>query len=367
MSEASSTTDCAARESAAGAARLQPEPRRILVREVNWLGDLVLSLPALRAVRHTWPQAHLAVLVRRDLAGFFDGARWIDEVIPFGVSLGLGGLRDRLRIIGAIRAGRFDLAILFPNSFESALWTTLGRVPRRAGYRTDARGPMLTIGATPSAAAMQAHQARYWLEMVASTVGADGDESDFALDADEANLARMREWLAAKRKRPGTPLVALAPGAAYGPAKQWPVDHFAELINHLAHRPGAECVIVGAPGERALCERIAANSSAGAIVAAGETGIGELVALLALTDGFVGNDSGAMHLAAALGKPAVGIFGSTNPKRTGPMGPRACALWLELECSPCLARTCRFGHYKCLGEILPGEAAAALREAGGPG
>jgi lipopolysaccharide heptosyltransferase II len=367
MSETSPTIDRASRPLTAGATRLEPEPRRILVREVNWLGDLVISLPALRAVRRTWPQAHLAVMVRRELAGFFDGARWVDEVIGFRRSLGVGGIWDRIRAIGAIRAGRFDLAILFPNSFESALWTTVARVPRRAGYRTDARGPMLTIRAMPSPTAMQAHQAEYWLEMVAATVGAVGDASDCALEADAANLDRMRQWLAQKRKRPAAPLVALAPGAAYGPAKQWPAHHFVELINHLAHRPGAECVIVGAPGERALCERITASSGPGAIVAAGETGIGELVALLALADGFVGNDSGAMHLAAALGKPAVGIFGSTNPKRTGPMGPRACALWHQLECSPCLARSCRFGHYKCLGDILPGEAAAALRDAGGPG
>jgi lipopolysaccharide heptosyltransferase II len=367
MTESSFTIDRAARQGAGPATRLEPEPQRILVREVNWLGDLVLSLPALRAVRRAWPQAHLAVMVRRELGGFFEGARWVDEVIPFGVSLGVGGLWDRFRAIAAIRAGRFDLAILFPNSFQSALWTTLARVPRRAGYRTDARGPMLTIGVTAPAAAMQAHQAQYWLEMVRATVGAQGDETDFALDADEANLARMRQWLAAKRKRPGAPLVALAPGAAYGPAKQWPADHFAELIDHLAHRPGAECVLVGAAGERALCSRIAARSSAGAIVAAGETNVGELVAMLALADGFVGNDSGAMHLAGALGKPAVGIFGSTNPKRTGPMGPHARAIWHQLDCSPCLARTCRFGHYKCLGDILPGEAAAALREIGGPG
>jgi heptosyltransferase-2 len=368
MSDIFPTIDPAPREVTAGrAARLKPEPRRILVREVNWLGDMVISLPALRAIRRAWPNAHLAVLVRRELAGFFDGARWIDEVIPFSVSIGVGGLWDRLRIVRAIRAGRFDLAILFPNSFQSALWTTIARVPRRAGYRTDARGPMLTIGATPSPAAMRGHQAEYWLEMVAATVGAEGDAGDFALEADEANLARMREWIAAKRKHPGTPLIAIAPAAAYGPAKEWPADHFAELIDHLAHRPGAECVLVGAPAERALCERVAAKSRAGAIVAAGETGIGELIALLALADGFVGNDSGAMHLAAALGKPTVGIFGSTNPRRTGPTGPRARAIWHELDCSPCLARTCRLGHYKCLREVKPGEAAAVLRAAGGPG
>lgn len=367
MPEALPTVDHAPDGGGPRASLLQPEPERILVREVNWLGDLVISLPALRAIRRTWPHAHLTVLVRRELAGFFDGARWIDGVMPFSVSLGFSGLRDRLRIIRAIHAARFDIAILFPNSFQSALWTTIARVPRRAGYRTDARGPMLTHSAVPPPAAMQGHQVQYWLEMVCATVGADGEANDFALEPAEGNLVRMREWLAANRKRPDAPLVALAPAAAYGPAKEWPAGHFAELIDHLAHRPGAECVLVGAPGERALCARVAAKSRAGAIVAAGETGIGELLAILALADGFVGNDSGAMHIAAALGKPTVGLFGSTDPRRTGPMGPNARAIWHQLDCSPCLARTCRLEHYQCLREIRPGEAASVLREAGGPG
>jgi heptosyltransferase-2 len=351
----------------AAAILLEPAPRRIVVREVNWLGDLVMSLPALRAIRRAWPDAHVAVLVRRELAGFFDGAPWIDQVSPFAVARGIRGIGDRRRIILDIRSGGFDLAILFPTSFESALWVAMAGVPRRAGYSADARAPMLTLRAVPPRAATRGHQVQFWLEMVRATVGATGDAQDFALAPKESHVQRMREWLAARRKRPDAPLVAMSPAAAYGPAKEWPAEHFAHLIDHLADHIGAECVLVGAPGERARCEQVAAAARAGAMVAAGETNVGELVALLSIANGFVGNDSGAMHVSAALGKPTVGIFGSTNPMRTAPMGPSARVIWHHLACSPCLARICRFGHYNCLREVTPEEAAAALRDAGGPG
>ncbi|HUY27641.1 MAG TPA: lipopolysaccharide heptosyltransferase II [Candidatus Binataceae bacterium] len=346
---------------------ISPAARRILVKEVNWLGDVVMSLPALRAVRRAWPDAHLAILIKRELAGVFDGAGWLDEVIPYSLARGMRGLGDRRRIIAEIRARNFDLAVLFPNSFDSALWPAIARVPRRAGYATDRRGALLTNRARPTPLALQAHQANYWLEMVRSTIGASGDTADFGIEAHAPHLDKMRAWLDGRRKRAGARLIALGPGAAFGPAKEWPANHYARLIDILAERHGAECVLVGAPGERARCAEIAAGSRAGAIIAAGETDIGGLMATLALADGFIGNDSGAMHAAAALGRPTVGIFGSTNPVRTGPMGASARVLWRHLECSPCLARTCRFGHYNCLVEIAPEEAARALAELGALG
>ncbi len=132
---------------------------------------------------------------------------------------------------------------------------------------------------------------------------------------------KMRAWLANRRIRPERPLIALAPVAAYGPAKEWPMERYAALADILAERHGAECVLVGGPDDLPQCERIAAQCKRGAIVAAGETTVGELIALLSLCQGFAGNDSGGMHLAGALGLPTVAIFGSTNPARTGPMGP----------------------------------------------
>ncbi len=349
------------------ASTLFPSPRNILIKEVNWLGDIIMSLPALRAVRHGFPSARLTVLAKRDLASIFDGATWIDEVIPYSVAPGMSGIADRVRIVAEIRRRDFDLAILFPNSFESALWAAMARVPRRVGYATDARRLMLTIHARPGTAAIRSHQAHYWLEMVRATVGIEGDADDFALKVHEPNAEKMRAWLASNRKRNSGKLIALAPGAAFGPAKEWSADHYATLIDLLADRYGAECVMLGAPAECPRCEEIAQRSRTGAIVAAGSTNAGELAALLSLCDGFAGNDSGAMHVSAAVGRPTVGIFGSTNPLRTGPMGASSHALWRHLDCSPCLKRTCRFGHYNCLREISAQDVANSLAELGALG
>jgi heptosyltransferase-2 len=338
----------------------------ILVKEVNWLGDLVISLPALRAVRAAFPTAKLAVLVKEELAGFFDGFEWIDEVIPYSIAPGARGWAGHWKIISEIRTRRFDLSILFPNSFQSALWITLAGVPRRVGYATDKRAFMLTHSAAPAADALERHQAHYWLGMLRDTLGIMPvpDAEQYSLEIGGKELNKMRRWLAGKRLHREAPIIAIAPAAAYGPAKEWPLVRYVALIDLLADRYGAECVLVGAPSERPKCEQVAATAGGDTIVAAGETGIGELIALLSLCDGFAGNDSGAMHLAGALGIPTVGIFGSTNPVRTGPTGARAGFIYHRLECSPCLERTCRFNHYNCLRQVTPEEIAGALHVLG---
>ncbi len=343
---------------------LTPAPRRILVKEVNWLGDVVISLPALRAIRDTWPEALLAVLVKKELAGFFDGLDWVNETIPYSVARGLPGLFDRRRIIAAIRSRQFDLGVVFPNSFESALWITMAGIARRAGFIADARGAMLTHKILPPREAMTGHQSEYWLSMVRLTIGAETKSERVTLDAHGPHRDKMRQWLAENRKHQNAPLIAIAPAAAYGPAKEWPAARYGALVDLLAARDDAEVVLVGAPGEREKCVAVAAASKIGAVVAAGHTTVGELIALLSLCDGFIGNDSGCAHLAATLGIPTVAIFGSTNPERTAPVGNRARVIYRKLQCSPCLARTCRFGHYNCLTQIEPEELADAMRTLG---
>lgn len=338
-------------------------PARVLVKEVNWLGDIVMSLPALRAVRAAYPKAHLAVLIKQELASFFDGSAWIDEVIPYRLRKGIvGGLSDRRRIAAELRARKFDLAVLFPNSFDAAMWPFLAGISQRAGYARDARGLLLSHKTTPTAEILETHQVHYYLHMLRETLGVQGAPESFQPDVHEPARQKMSAFLAQRRKRPDKPLIALAVAAAYGPAKEWPAELYARLIDLLAQKHGAECVLVGAPSERRKSKEVAACSSAGAIVAAGETSVGEALALLSLCSGFAGNDSGSMHVAGALGKPTVGIFGSTRADRTGPLGPRTRILYKPIECSPCLQRTCRFGHYNCLHSIQPEEVLAALED-----
>lgn len=335
-------------------------PQRVLVKEVNWLGDIVMSQPALRAVRAAYPAAHLAVLVKQELASFFEGAEWIDETIPYRIRSGWRGLDDQRNLVRQLRDHAFDLAVLFPDSFQSALWAAAAGIPERIGFDRDARRWLLTRAVPRTAATLAGHQVGYRLHLLREALGIDGDPESFTIEVAAANLDRMRTWLVARRRRPDRPLIGLAAGAAYGPAKQWPAERFAELANILADRIGAECVLVGSPGERAISEEVAQKSRSDVLVAAGETTVGELLALLRLCDGFAGNDSGAMHVAGALGLPTVGIFGSTRPDRTAPLGAATDIVYHAIECSPCLARTCRFGHYRCLVEIPAAEIAGRV-------
>jgi len=323
---------------------------------------VVLSLPALRAVRRGFPEARLAVLVRRELASFFDGSSWVDEVIPYAARGGMGRILGIPTLVRELRARRFDAAVLFPTSFESALWPGLAGIPRRVGYPGDGRSALLTTRVTAAPDVERAHEMQWYLHLVRAGLGIDAPWEPVAPDVHPPHRARMAEWLGARR-RGGGRLVALAPGAAYGPAKEWPAAHWTALVDLLAARD-VESVLVGAPSERGRCLEVAGACGAGALVAAGETSVGELIALLALADGFAGNDSGAMHVAGALGLPTVGIFGSTSPERTSPLGARTRVFYERVECSPCLARTCRFGHYECLRRIAPEAVAAALAELG---
>jgi heptosyltransferase-2 len=243
----------------------------------------------------------------------------------------------------------------------------LAGVPRRAGFASDGRRFLLTHRAERKTAAKQSHQRSYWLDMISQTLGVSPAFTSWApdrLEVSQQSMVRMREFLLSHRRTSNASLIAISPVAAYGPAKEWPPHFYAELIDLVDRLAGAECLLLGTASDRSKCQQVASMSRKGAIVAAGVTGVGELKALLSLCDGFAGNDSGAMHLAAAIGIPAVGIFGSTNPARTGPVGPKATVIYHPPECSPCLQRTCRFGHYRCLSGIAPAEVAGALTQLG---
>ncbi len=332
---------------------------RILIRQVNWLGDLVMTLPATRAVRDAFPGASLTVLVKRELAGFYDGADWVDEVLPFSAGSGAKSLLDGWRLASELRRRSFDAAVIFPRSFSSALWPAVAGIPRRIGYAADSRRVLLTESHSYSGEFLQLHQVNDHLELVKRAFGAVADPADLEVPVSAERLQEMTAWLQSERSDDG-PLVAMAVAASYGPAKEWPAEYYAELIDRLSAEHGVESVLVGSPAERERCEMVAASTRAGAVVAAGQTSVGGLIALLSVCDGFVGNDSGAMHVAAALGVPTVGIFGSTRPWRTGPMGPSTNVVQHPIDCSPCMDRRCRFGHYDCLRSISVERVAAAL-------
>ncbi|MPY91147.1 MAG: lipopolysaccharide heptosyltransferase II [Luteitalea sp.] len=367
---------------------------RILVRAPNWLGDMVMALPAIRAVRRSAQEAHVAVAAPAGAATLFAFAPDVDEVVPLPGAKGLRGLRLFSDDVASLAAARPDVALLLTNSFSSAWAVSRAGIPERWGYRTDARGPLLTRAVRRRDATRQsAHHAEFYLALVRALglaeepdaarlkprPTADLSEGDSRaplqgrhretdtpyLRATEEARARARERLVAHGWDPSTPLVGVAPGAAYGRAKQYPPDLMASLVGGLVST-GWTPVLIGAEEDQATGQTIvAALDTAGAtrtrlVNLIGKTDLAMLVGLADLCRAFVSNDSGAMHIAAALGTPVMAIFGSTDERATAPIGPHV-IVRASVWCRPCLLRECPIDH-RCMRQIPPARLVQAVTE-----
>ncbi|MFW5856798.1 MAG: lipopolysaccharide heptosyltransferase II [Planctomycetota bacterium] len=330
--------------------------RAVLVRAPNWLGDCVMALPALAALRRALPAARLAVEARPGVAGLFHWTPDVDEVIVCPAGGGLGNLAARWRHAGALRARSFDAGLLLPNSLSSAVLLWRAGAPRRIGTDRNGRGAFLTEALRLPDTVQDAHQAAWYL-WLAERLGADATLTDpvLAPPADYVEAAGDRAaWTG------GRPYAVLAPGSAYGPAKEWPADLYAALAAHLRAAHGLAVLVTGGAGDAQTTAAVARDG--GAVDLAGATTLDGFLSLLAGARCFVGNDSGAAHCAAAFGLPTVVIFGSTEPGRTRPLGPRVRTLTGEAPCAPCLRRTCanREAPRACLRSVTVDRVAEAL-------
>ena len=330
---------------------------KILIRATNWLGDAVMSLPAIRAIRESFPGAHLAVLARTSVAGLYARERTIDQVIPY--------TGDRRRAAAELRRESFDSAILLPNSFDSAWLAWKAGIPRRIGYSRDARAWLLTEAvAAPEPGEIPRHERFYYLELlrraglIAEYPACAEIQLDGRAQAREAGLAALKE------AGVPSPAIGVSPGAAYGNAKRWLPERFAETAAMVARAHPASLLLFGSAAERPLCAEIA-GLFGGADTAvhnfAGETTLAQFIDLAAACRLFLSNDSGAMHVASALGVPTVTVFGATDDTTTGPTGAWARIVREQVECSPCLLRECPIDH-RCMTRVtVERVAATALR------
>jgi heptosyltransferase-2 len=260
-----------------------------------------------------------------------------------------------------LAARRYDRAYVLPNSFKSAIVPFLAGIRQRIGWRGEARHLLLNVLHDDRDAGTQRPPMVEHYAQLAMPPGRPlpGPLPNPALRVD---AARTRETLDRLSLADG-PLVVMAPGAEYGPAKRWPPRHFAALANMVADEwPEASIALLGSAKERALATEIAALSGLSLRNLCGETSLDEAIALVSHAAGIVSNDSGLMHVAAALGRPQVALFGSTDPRHTAPRSARARVQWLHLECSPCFARECPLGHHACLNDLAPAGAFSALRQ-----
>lgn len=314
--------------------------RRIVIRGTNWLGDSVISVPAARAVKQLYPSASIGMVAPENLAGLWEDSGVVDHVLPVARPT---GPREKLRIIRLLRKGRYDLGVIFPNSFESALWFFLSGVRRRLGYATCGRGLLLNWKVRPPGDC--AHQVHRYLDLVRALGPVRSEAAPSIIVPD-----RLRQWacdaLRAKGITGDDILVGVNPGSTYGPAKCWPPDKFAGLIRRLREGLGVSVVIVGSERERTLADTLCRSIEKEAVNMAGETTVMQLAALLERCAAVVSNDTGPMHLACAVGTPVVAVMGPTDPAATGPLGAHL-IVGSGAECAPCFKRQCPTDH-RCM-------------------
>jgi heptosyltransferase-2 len=324
----------------------------LLIRGVNWVGDAVMTLPALGAIRKAMPESRIFLLAKPSVAAVYENNPNIDEIIPYDDRY--RGIMGKFRLASALRKGNFSHAILLQNALDAAVIATLARIPRRSGYNRDGRGLLLTNPIPYSGEDNRMHHVDYFLELV-RRMGLDAKPSEPYIHLDIKERLRARELLSSLKR----PVVGINPGAAYGSAKQWLPERFAQVARQALDKLGGSAVVFGSGAEVEIADEILALSGqpgGGNIVSmAGKTSLRELVALISECDLLLTNDSGPMHIGYAVRTPLVAIFGSTDPTLTGPVGKGSVVLRKFTDCGPCFERKCREASLRCMEAITTDE------------
>ncbi|MFZ0637949.1 MAG: lipopolysaccharide heptosyltransferase II [Candidatus Acidiferrales bacterium] len=317
---------------------------KILVRATNWVGDAIMAIPALEAIRAREPKAEITILARRWVSALYRNQGLADHLLV---------LEDLKDPASSLRAAKFDTAILFQNAFHAAWLVWRAGVPERIGYARDARSALLTRPIElPAAGQIPPHESYYYAELLrrAGWLEKLPAVHEIRLRVDSHARERAQSHFLEAGVRPGVRRIAIAPGAAYGSAKCWPAERFSALADRLIAGFDADVILFGAPSECDIAARIAAGMRYRPVNLAGLTSIDELPAHFAACHLFIGNDSGAMHVAAAVDVPVVAIFGSTDPEGTAPMTSRRTLVRQAPSCSPCFLRQCPVDH-RCMTRI----------------
>ncbi len=326
----------------------------IIVRVPNWVGDAVLCTPALTALKNANPSAIISVLAVRRVSEVFLHNPCVDEIVTLP---GRKGLSYWLKAM-ELRKKKYDLGILFPNSFSSALFFRLSGVPRISGYRRDGRGFLLTDAVEVTEELLGSHQVDYYLNLIRNDIG----QSELVWAVSEEEKSEAKTLLRESGVSADDVLVGIGAGAAFGPAKRWPPEYFAGLADELIRKYSVRILLFGVGAEKGIASQICDSMRERPLNLVGRTNLRQLGALLSVCRLLVSNDSGVMHVGAAVETSLVAVFGSTDPGRTGPRGSGRRVIYKGLDCSPCFARRCPRGDYKCLREIKVGDVLLAAEE-----
>ena len=326
---------------------------KILVRAPNWVGDAVMAIPALETIRHTRAGDEICVLARPVVADLLSEQPFADRILRYDFRGKNRGWLGREKLIAELRKEKFDIAVLLQNAFEAAWLAWRSDIPERIGYARDARGPLLTKAIrVPREGEIPRHESPYYLELLrrAGWLAALPEIPPIRLFVSEEARKAGESRLRSATTKENAWRCAIAPGASYGAAKCWPPERFALLADRLISESGADVIFFGTPGEKDIAARICSNMKSRAASLVGETSMRDLPALFASCSAFIGNDSGAMHVAAAVGLAVIGIFGPTDPKGTSPMTEQFTLIREAVSCSPCFLRMCPVDH-RCMNRI----------------
>jgi len=333
------------------------KPQKILIRSTNWIGDAIMTTPAVRTIRQNFPEAHIAILAYPWVADIFQSSPHVDEVIIYHKKGVHKGLRGIWRLSRELAAGQFDTAILLQNAFEAAFIAFLAGIPNRAGYIRDARRLLLTHPVPIRDEVRKLHQVHYYQGLCRDLGMTCGPDELFLKLSSE-----VETW--AKQfvdEFSGRPITGLNPGAAFGPAKCWPVEKYGKLAARLAGEMNAVVPVFGTAADSATGAAIHSFAPENVIDLTGRTSLAEAMALIGVCDAFITNDSGLMHVAAAQRTPLVAIFGSTDHVATGPFSERTVIVRKELDCQPCFKTHCQT-DFRCMNDIAVGDVFEAVRE-----
>jgi len=326
---------------------------KIVVRGTNWVGDAVMTIPALRELRRVFPDSEITLHTRSWAQGIFQDADFIDEILPFEPEK--SDLKTVFAQAKIWREKKFDLAVILPNSFQSALISKLGKAEMRVGYATDKRSFLLT-GALPVPAwKNERHEIFYYLNIIAEIekiffgeTKVWENEPQFNLNVSEEKKNLARKILSENRVDLSKKIVALATGSTNSRAKRWQTESFAKLNDKISSQLNANVILIGSEDELDISLEVAEKSKIKPIILTGKTTLAEVASILSICDLLVSNDTGPAHISAALGTKTLVIFGPTNPRTTQPWNSEI--VYKNVECSPCMLRDCPIDH-RCMTRI----------------
>ncbi|MEY4495105.1 MAG: hypothetical protein RL744_169 [Pseudomonadota bacterium] len=340
---------------------------RILIIAPNWIGDAVMSQPLLANLNVIYPQSQIDVLASPWVAPIYRACAEVHQVIE--ARLEHKQLQWGLRKLLAkqLESNQYDACFVLPNSLKSALIPWLANIPLRIGYRGEMRFGLINFALDNPSKINRPPMANHYLALCNVMDHSKEIDTNQAADPKLNISPTAKQSVSAKLQAAAIDeksIYVLCPGAEYGATKRWPTEHFATLAQQLiTNEPNANVILLGSKGDHALSEEIISQVTGAAQIQnwCGETSLDEAIALIGMSKTLVSNDSGLMHIGAALKVPQVAIFGSSDPQHTPPLSNKAKVIWLNLPCSPCHKRTCPLGHLKCLKDISPENVFASIQ------